>query len=188
MDIVTIFLIAAGLAMDAFAVSVASGITIGKARLSHGLKFGLFFGGFQFVMPVIGYFLSRNFAVYIAAFDHWIAFALLSVIGVKMLVESGDSRERGADDEARLLSLKNMVLLAVATSIDALAVGISFAIIDTNIWTASLVIGIVAFVFSVCGIFLGKRLGNLFGRRVEILGGLILIGIGLRILIEHLFF
>lgn len=188
MDALTISFIAVGLAMDAFAVSVASGMIIRQVQMRHALKFGLFFGVFQFMMPVIGWLLGSYFATYIAAVDHWVAFGLLAVIGGRMIWEAVTGGEETDPDcnEEKLLSLSNMTILAVATSIDALAVGISFAVVGVHIWSASLVIGAVAFLLSAAGIFLGKRLGCLFGRRVEIFGGALLIGIGLKILLEHL--
>jgi len=182
-----VLLIAVGLAMDAFAVSIASGIVIREARISHALKFGVLFGGFQLLMPLLGWLLSVNFAKEIAAFDHWIAFVLLAFIGGKMLLSARRSEEEPME-EAQLLSAGNMLLLALATSIDALAAGIGIAVTGANICSAASVIGVVAFGFSFCGVLLGKQMGALAGKRVELLGGLILIGIGLKILVEHLLF
>jgi len=188
LDILSTLLIAAGLAMDAFAVSLASAMTIRTPKASHALRFGLFFGFFQFLMPVLGWLLGSYFAGLITAYDHWVAFSLLAVIGARMIWESVKGDDETETDEGRLLSFKNMLLLAIATSIDALAVGVSFAVVNTSIWFSSAVIGVVAFLFSFIGVLLGKRLGVLVGKRMEILGGVILIAIGVKILIEHLFF
>lgn len=188
MDIVSTLLIAVGLAMDAFAVSLASGMTIRTPKAFHGVRFGLFFGFFQFLMPVLGWLLGSYFAGYITAYDHWLAFFLLAVIGARMIWESVKGGEESEKDEARLLAVKNMFLLAIATSIDALAIGVSFAVVNVNIWISSVTIGAVAFAFSFAGVLLGKRLGAIVGKRMEIVGGLILIAIGVKILIEHLFF
>ena len=193
MDFISIFLIAIGLAMDAFAVSVSNGILIKKITLSVVLRFGLFFGAFQFAMPIIGWRLGITFSDYIADFDHWIAFGLLSLIGGKMLFDIYQEGKEGVEhvaeaEEAKILSLGNMTMLAIATSIDAMAVGVSFAVIDTNIWAASFVIGVVAFVLSVCGVLIGKKLGDVFKKGATLLGAIILISIAFKILIEHLFF
>ena len=185
MGFAEIFLIAIGLSMDAFAVSLANGIIIKKVTISDCFKFGLFFGVFQFIMPVIGWILGTTVSGYISMFDHWIAFLLLSFIGGKMIYESFK-----ADDEEKdkPLNWKNMTILAVATSIDALAVGISFAVMETKIIISSVIIGVTAFIISFFGVVLGKKLGGKIKSGAEIFGGVILISIGLKILIEHLFF
>jgi len=187
MDIFSTVLIAVGLAMDAFAVSIVSGIALKSPRLSHAAIFGLFFGVFQFIMPVIGWYLGSYFAEYIEKYAHWVAFLLLALIGVKMIAGSleKDEDKRGRDDVS-VINFKNMTLLAIATSIDALAVGISFAVINTNIWLASAIIGAVAFTFSFVGVILGKKLGAIVGKSMETIGGGILVIIGLKILIENL--
>ena len=193
MDILSIFLIAVGLAMDAFAVSVSNGILIKKLTLPIVLKFAVFFGAFQFVMPLLGWRLGITFSASIASFDHWIAFGLLSLIGGKMLLDifkpAGEDEvgEVNETDEKKILSLRNMTILAVATSIDAMAVGVSFAVIETNILFASAIIGIVAFVLSAVGVIIGKKLGDIFKKGAELFGAVILILIGFKILIEHLF-
>ena len=177
--------------MDAFSVSVTDGIILkGKLKFRNALKIGLFFGIFQAVMPCIGYVLGFNFKSYIESVDHWVALILLGFIGGKMLYDG----IRGGDDEEAELEGKNpldnkvLTILAVATSIDALAVGITLATMDCSLALASGVIGTVAFVLSIVGVYIGNKCGNLFGNKADIVGGLVLVGIGLKILIEHLFF
>lgn len=187
MDIFTIIIIGIGLAMDAFSVSVTDGIILKKPRLSSAVKIALFFGGFQFLMPVLGYLLGSAFARYITAFDHWLAFCLLGFIGAKMIWEAFHE-----DDECN--EIKNpldnytLFILAIATSIDALAVGITFATMSVSVIFASALIGIITFFICLLGVFLGSWFGNLLGNKAEITGGLVLIGIGIKILFEHLFF
>ena len=180
-----IFLIAVGLAMDAFAVSLANGIIIKKVKLTDCLKFGLFFGIFQFVMPIIGWVLGITISGYISMFDHWIAFLLLSFIGIKMIYESlkGDETKK-----EKPLNWKNMTILAISTSIDALAVGINFAVMGARVIISSVIIGVTAFIISFFGVILGKKLGNKIKSSAEVFGGIILISVGIKILIEHLFF
>ena len=184
MDLVTIVLIAVGLAMDAFAVSIAKGIVIKSKRRYSALLLASFFGGFQMLMPVIGYFAGIGFREIISGVDHWVAFSLLSVIGLKMIYDSTRKKEGKQEVTLRLYSV---AILAVATSIDALMVGLSFAFLQTSIVEAILAIGVVAFSLSLVGFFFGCGLGRVFGNKIKIVGGLILIAIGLRILIEHLF-
>lgn len=188
MERITIFLIAASLAMDAFAVSVSNGICVYNFRPVDGLKQGFYFGIFQFMMPLIGYFLGSSIKQYIEAIDHWIAFLLLGVIGFNMIVEASKKQENLCSNNPILLENRLLIVQAIATSIDALAVGIGFAILEVNMLQASIIIGMVAFLFSFIGGMLGKRLGVFFRQKAEIFGGLVLIFIGLKILIEHLFF
>lgn len=185
---IEIFLIAVSLALDAFAVSVSSGISIPGFGWKHGVKMGCWFGFFQFAMPLVGWLLGTGVSTYISAVDHWIAFALLALIGGKMVWEALKKARGGGDDDAAPaeLSAKRLTVLAIATSIDALAVGVSMAFMAVNIIAASIVIGVVAFALSVVGGLLGKRLGRLFQQRAELAGGLVLIGIGAKILCEHL--
>lgn len=183
---IEIFLIAVSLAMDAFAVSVSSGISVPGFGWKHAVKMGAYFGFFQLAMPLLGWLLGSGVSQYIEAVDHWIAFGLLVFIGGRMVWEAlkkgcGETEQGAAD-----LSAKRLTVLAVATSIDALAVGVSMAFIDVNIILAAVVIGVVAFVLSVLGGLMGRRLGCLFQRRAEVAGGLVLIGIGVKILLEHL--
>jgi len=189
MGIVTVFFIALSLAMDAFAVSVSNGIALKNFKVSDGVKMGACFGLFQCMMPLIGWMLGNSVRVYIEAIDHWIAFALLLLIGGNMVKEAL-SKDKDEDDRKAdfVLTNKKLVVQAVATSIDALAVGISFAMLNVDIISASIVIGVVCFVVSFVGGSLGKKLGEVFKDRAEILGGIVLIAIGAKILIEHLFF
>jgi len=183
-------LIAIGLSMDAFAVAVTIGITSKDAEKSvmtkRGLITGLYFGFFQGLMPLIGYLLGTQFANKISAFDHWVAVALLCFIGGQMVVGSF----KKDDDEPKEVSMKpkKMLPLAIATSIDALAVGVSFAMVGTKIVPAVITIGLTTFALSFAGVFIGKAFGGKFKSKAELIGGVILILIGLKILIEHLFF
>ena len=187
MGIYTIFLIGIGLAMDAFSVSVTDGIILKKPRLSQSAKIALFFGGFQFLMPVLGYLLGSAFARYITAFDHWLAFALLGFVGGKMIWEAFHEKDE-CDEIKNPLDTYTLFILAIATSIDALAVGITFATMAVSVLFSSALIGIITFFICLLGVYLGSWFGNLLGNKAEIIGGLVLIGIGLKILIEHLFF
>ena len=178
-----IFLIALSLAMDAFAVSVSTGISIPGFGPRQAARIGLWCGAFQFAMPLVGWFLGSSVKTYIEAVDHWIAFGLLALIGGNMIWEA----VRGGEEEALAeLSVKRLFLLALATSIDALAVGITLAFEPVNILFSASVIGVVAFALAMVGGLLGHRLGQLFQRRATILGGVVLVGIGIKILAEHL--
>jgi manganese efflux pump family protein len=183
MDVLTIVLIAVGLAMDALAVSIAKGIAIEHKRRKSGLILALSFGGFQMLMPTIGYFAGFSFKEVIMGIDHWIAFSLLTFIGSKMIY---DSTKKEDDKKDNSLKLHSVVTLSVATSIDALMVGLSFAFLQTSVLEPILVIGIVTFSLSLIGFFFGCGLGRVFGNKIKIVGGLILIAIGLQILLEHL--
>jgi putative Mn2+ efflux pump MntP len=183
MNMIMILFIAFGLAMDAFAVSITNGITIKHQRINNALKIGIFFGSFQALMPLIGWLAGLRLRDFISGFDHWVAFGLLSLIGGKMIYES---TKIGDDKEIRSLNLFVLLLLSIATSIDALAVGLSFAFLKISIATPIIVIGIVTFILSFLGVLVGNKLGHFFENKMEILGGLILIGIGIKILIEHL--
>ncbi|MEJ8737888.1 manganese efflux pump MntP family protein [Erysipelotrichaceae bacterium HCN-30851] len=187
MSIFSIFLIAVGLSMDAFAVSLARAMTIKKQDLlRYALILGFAFGFFQGFMPFIGWWAGSYFQEFIVSIDHWIAFILLALIGGNMIKEAFQN-EDDEEDEKSSLTLKTILILSIATSIDAFAVGISFAFLQVNILTAILLIGITTFVICFMGVFIGNRLGDLLGKYAEILGGGILILIGLKILIEHLF-
>lgn len=183
MDIIALFFIAFGLAMDAFAVSITSGITIKHLRLNHALRIAGFFGGFQAIMPLIGWIAGLSLINYISGIDHWMAFTLLTFIGCKMIYES--TRIEAVENETNPLNLKVLLLLSIATSIDALAVGLSFAILKIAIATPIIVIGTITFALSFLGAFAGNKLGHLFENKIEIAGGLILIAIGTKILLEH---
>ena len=180
----TVLLTGIGLSMDAFAVSICKGLKMHKLNYKQMWLIALFFGGFQAIMPLIGWTLGRSFKTYIEDFDHWIAFALLAFIGGKMAFESFKNEED--DCCCSSLDIKELVVLAIATSIDALAVGIAFAIDDINIWFAILIIGITTFVLSAIGIIIGHRFGAVYKSKAELAGGIILILIGFKILLEHL--
>lgn len=178
-----LMLLAVGLSMDAFAVAICKGLAMDKVTLQRAAVVGLWFGGFQGLMPLLGWLLGSRFAAYITAVDHWIAFALLVLLGINMIREARCPDE---DDTNASLAFRVMLPMAVATSIDALAVGVSLTCMEVDILTAAGVIGAVAFCLSVLGGLLGRRLGCLFQRRAELAGGIVLILIGVRILIEHL--
>ena len=182
MSFAELLLIAVGLSMDAFAVSVCKGLGTRKVSCRHALLAGLYFGGFQFLMPVIGYLLGVRFQTLIESVDHWIAFVLLSGIGVGMLREARRKDEELNDD----YSFKTMLLLAVATSIDALAVGVTFAFLQVELLPSVSLIGVTTFLFSAAGVYIGAVFGSRFKAAAETAGGLILILIGLKILLEHL--
>ncbi len=181
MNTVTILIISIGLAMDAFAVSISSGIAIKKLKIKNFIKIGSFFGIFQGIMPVLGWSLGRSFSKYIESYSRWIAFFLLVLIGGKMIYESFIIKE--TEKETDILSMINLLFLAIATSIDALAVGIAFSVLDINIIKPAIIIGGVTFIMSVIGVYIGDKLGDLFGKKIEIAGGLILILIGIKILV-----
>lgn len=184
MDILELLLIAAGLSMDAFAVSVCKGLSVQRLKPRHYLLTGAWFGGFQALMPSIGFLLGSAFDQYISAFDHWIAFVLLAFIGGNMVRESLSGDEECHDDS---FGLRTMFLLAVATSIDALAVGVTFALLpDVHILSAVSLIGAATFLLSALGLKVGNVFGLRYKARAELAGGVILILMGLKILLEHL--
>ncbi len=184
MDFVTIFLIALGLAMDAVAVSVSLGLTIRSLKIHNGLVISLFFGLFQMIMPLVGWSAGWFLKDYITGIDHWIAFGLLVIIGSRMIYES--VRSRKIEEEINGLSIYLLFMLSIATSIDALAIGVSFALLDISIMKPIIIIGFVTFILSFLGVGFGRHLGRFFQKQIEIAGGLILIAIGLKILLEHL--
>lgn len=188
MDLLTLLLIAVGVSMDAFSVAICKGLSLRRTTIGHCSLVGLWFGGFQALMPTIGYFIGIHFSEAIESFDHWLAFALLALIGINMLREAlgKEEPEEGCEGcNENPLAVGKMFPLAVATSIDALAVGVSFAVLSVDIWSAALCIGLTTFLFS----FVGVRIGSIFGARhkskAELVGGVILILIGLKILLEH---
>lgn len=185
MGLIELFLIAVGLSMDAFAVSVCKGLAMTKCTFKKAAIVGLWFGGFQALMPAIGYILGAQFQEAIASIDHWIAFVLLALIGGNMIHEALDNDEEEADAS---LDVKTMFLLAVATSIDALAIGITFAFLKVSIIPAVCFIGIVTFIISFAGVKIGNVFGARYKNKAEIVGGVILILLGLKILLEHLGF
>lgn len=182
MSFIELFLIAVGLSMDAFAVSVCKGLSVKRLSPKHALLVGIYFGGFQFLMPVIGYLLGFRFEHIITNIDHWIAFVLLAFIGGNMIKESFGKSEELNDD----FSFKTMLMMAVATSIDALAVGITFAFLSVRILPAAGLIGITTFIISGAGIYIGNVFGAKYKSKAELAGGVILILIGVKILLEHL--
>ena len=193
MGLTELFILAVGLSMDAFAVSVCKGLSLGKIKTTHMCIAGAWFGGFQALMPFIGWLAGIQFEHYIKAFDHWIAFVLLVVIGGHMVVEV----LRGEDEEDEVclcaaeaaeehLDIKELFLLAIATSIDALAVGVTFAFLQVEIVPAIIIIGSVTFVISAAGVFIGNIFGSKYKSRAELAGGIILILLGIKILLEHL--
>ncbi len=184
MGFVELFVLAVGLSMDAFAVSICKGLAMQRASAKGMITVGAWFGGFQALMPLIGFFLGTLFADAIEAIDHWVAFVLLAIIGANMLKEafSKDEEQTSAD-----LSVKTMFIMAVATSIDALAVGISLAMAgNVNIWTAIVLIGLTTFSLSAIGVKVGSIFGDKFEKKAQLTGGVILIVLGLKILLEHL--
>lgn len=184
----TLLLMGVGLAMDAFAVSICKGLSMRKVNKKQCLVIGLFFGGFQALMPFIGWVLGSQFEQYITSIDHWIAFILLGFIGGKMVVEAIREKDEAVEVEKMdpPLDFKEMFILAIATSIDALAVGITFAFLQVPIVEAISIIGITTFVISVIGVYVGNFFGNRYKKKAELAGGMILILIGLKILLEHL--
>lgn len=186
MDTLTLLLLALALAMDAFAVAVATGVRLGKLSFPPVFRMAGAFGFFQFLMPVIGWFLGLTVRDLISTWDHWVGFGLLAFVGIGMLREAlskDDSEEKHEGDSTRGMAL---FMLAIATSIDALAVGISLAMTQVNVAATALVIGTITFVISLLGVRLGKRVGQGIQQRAGLVGGLILIGIGVKILVEHL--
>ena len=184
MGVIELLVLALGLSMDAFAVSICKGLSVPKLQAKHCLICGVYFGGFQALMPLIGWALGIRFQSMITNIDHWIAF-VLAVIGANMIKESFSKEEECPDAS---FGFKTMLTLAVATSIDALAVGVTFAFLDVSIVPAVLLIGATTFVCSAVGVKIGNVFGNRFQSKAEFLGGLVLIAIGLKILMEHLFF
>ena len=187
MGIVELLLTAIALSMDAFAVSVCKGLGMRRMRYDQALVISLYFGVFQALMPLIGWLLGTSFSRYIQAFAHWIALLLLAFLGGKMLWDVFHEKEDGEQESAeRRLDHRELFMLAIATSIDALAVGIAFACLDVNIWSSISIIGVTTLVISFAGVWIGNRFGNRFQKKAEIAGGLVLILIGVKILAEHL--
>ena len=220
MDLITLITISIALSMDAFSVSICQGLSTRKFSPKMALSCGLWFGFFQALMPLIGYFLGAQFEHFITHIDHWIAFGLLTIIGVNMIREAaGESisqrdneipsrdvthytdenkhdvigaseqvTESVSESKSKFNSLRTMLIIAIATSIDALAVGVTFAFLRVNIWKSILVIGITTFIFSFVGVKIGNVFGSRYSKAAEITGGVILIVLGIKILVEHLFF
>lgn len=188
MGIIELFLVGIGLSMDAFAVSLCKGLGMKRLDMRQAVIIGVFFGGFQALMPVAGWALGKQFESYITSVDHWIAFALLAFIGGKMIYDAfrGEGYDELAQESAARIDYKELVMLAIATSIDALAVGITFAFLQVNIIVAISIIGITTFVLSVAGVAIGHQFGSRFEKPATIVGGAVLILLGVRILLEHL--
>lgn len=187
MGVLELVLIGIGLSMDAFAVSICKGLGMRTVNIRHCFLIALFFGGFQALMPVAGWLLGRQFRQYITSIDHWIAFGLLAFLGIRMLVDAakGQKEEVSAQEQAHPV-LGELFMLAVATSIDALAVGVTFAFLQVRILPSAALIGCITFVFSVGGVFIGNLFGSRFQNKATVLGGVILIAIGVKILLEDL--
>ncbi|WP_273419540.1 manganese efflux pump MntP family protein [Veillonella caviae] len=185
MSIIEIILISIGLAMDAFGVSIGKGLTMPKGSNGKKIVLAALFGGFQFVMPLIGWAIGRQFIDIIAEFDHWIIFVLLGYLGISMIRESYND-ESDEEAENNNLGFGEMMVLSVATSLDAMAVGLTFAFMDINVWFASGMIGIITFLISLIGIYMGRFMGQFVGRYAELIGGAVLILIGTKILMQHL--
>ena len=191
MDILDLFLIAVGLSMDAFAVSICKGLGMRKVNYRHAVIIALFFGVFQALMPTIGWALGSQFASFVTSFAHWIAFALLLVIGGKMLWDAfheDDQDAEAASAQDGRLDYRELFMLAIATSIDALAVGVSFAFLQVDIAPSVTLIGITTFVISLGGVIIGNKFGERYERGATITGGIVLILIGIKIVVEHYFF
>lgn len=182
MGLLELVLIAVGLAMDAFAVSVCKGLSMSKMEWKKAVIIGLYFGGFQALMPLIGYVLGVGFEDKIKSLDHWIAFILLVFIGMNMIKEAFETKEESNDK----IDFKTMIILAIATSIDALAVGVTFAFLNVNIMLAISLIGIITFIISMIGVKIGNVFGDKYETKAELAGGFILIFLGVKILLEHL--
>ena len=184
MGLITIIIIAFALAMDAFAVSIVSGAAYRQLKVKHALRIALSFGAFQAFMPLIGSLAGLTIRDHIAEYDHWVAFGLLSAVGGKMIYES--FKIKPADDKFNPSNVLVLLVLSLATSIDALAVGITLSFLEVSIAVAVVIIGLVTFVLSYLGVYIGKKAGHFFEGQIEAIGGLVLIALGIKILIEHL--
>lgn len=183
MGILEIILLGIGLAMDAFAVSICKGLSMKRMNWKNAIIIAFYFGVFQAIMPVIGYFLGTTFEIFVTAVDHWIAFILLSFIGGNMIKESFNSEDEDKNDR---VDFKTMIVLAIATSIDALAVGITFAFFDVNVIVAVSIIGVITFFISLLGVKVGNKFGDKYQNKAELMGGILLVLLGIKILVEHL--
>ncbi len=187
MGLVEVFLVAVGLSMDAFAVSICKGLGMRRVNYRHAVVIALFFGGFQAGMPVLGYLLASNFTGLVEPFAHWIAFGLLAYIGGKMIWDAAHEGPEGeqVEEDTQRLDMPELAMLSVATSIDALAVGVSYAMLGVQIaWPAAL-IGITTFCFSFVGVVIGNRIGARWERRATLVGGIVLVCIGIKVVLEH---
>jgi putative Mn2+ efflux pump MntP len=184
MAFITLLLIAVGLSFDTFAVSISSGLILSKITFKQATRIGITFALFQASMPVIGWLVGESIKQYAQDFDHWIAFIILGALGAKMIIESRKSNPE--ERNLNPLDFKVMIGMAVATSIDALIVGFSFALLEVNIFWAAIIIGAITYLVAMLGMLFGKNIGSATGRRMEMLGGILLILLGLKILVEHL--
>lgn len=184
MGILAIFLVAIGLAMDAFSVAICKGLSMKKFETKKALIIGTYFGVFQGIMPIIGFLLGSSFSSIIERYDHWIAFSLLTLIGINMIRESFNKNEEYDTNDN--VDFKSMIWLAIATSIDALTVGITFSFLNVNIWLASLIIAVITYILSIVGVMIGNEFGAKYQTKAQITGGAILILMGIKILVEHL--
>lgn len=182
MTFIELLIIAIGVSMDAFAVSICKGLSVTRLRPKHMLSVGLWFGGFQALMPLLGYYVGIHFSDLVSSVDHWIAFVLLAIIGLGMIKES---RDKDCDDMDPDFSFRTMLAMAVATSIDALAIGVSLAFLKVDIWMSVLIIGITTGLFSMLGINIGNVFGSRYKSTAELIGGIILVVMGVKILVEH---
>jgi manganese efflux pump family protein len=187
MDILIIVIIGIGLAMDCFAVALARGAQPGIDKIRLALVFAFVFGLFQTGMTVIGWAAGSLFMSIIAPYDHWVAFIILFVIGLKMIIEGFKNETTGINKTTNLQQITSILLLSIATSMDALAIGLGFAFLNIDIIIPSLIIGLIAAIFAIAGVLMGTKLEKILGNKIEILGGIILMGIGIKILSEHLF-
>ena len=185
MGFITLIFVAISLAMDAFTVSIAKGISLKEVKPKQAAKVALFFGGFQALMPFLGWLFGLSFEKYIKVFDHWIALILLGAIGGKMLYESFKEDDNEEKEDNDPLNSKSLIILAIATSIDALAVGVTMAFLDVNIVLAVILIGVITFIISFSGVIIGNKVGEYLKNYAEIVGGIILILIGISIFLEH---
>ena len=183
MKIFEIIIIGIGLAMDAFAVSICKGLSMKKIDWKKALVIATYFGAFQALMPILGYFLGTTFSNLVESIDHWIAFILLTIIGGNMINESTDDELKKRNDK---IDIKTMLTLSIATSIDALAIGVTFSFFEVNIWLAIILIGLITFTLSIIGVCIGNKFGDMLQNKSELIGGVVLILIGLKILLEHL--
>ena len=187
MTFIEVLLIGIGLSMDAFAVALSKGLSMKKLNIRYGVLIAVFFGFFQAFMPLIGWLVCRSFEKYITRVDHWIVFVLLGFIGIKMIVDAiKDRNKEEKDSEREQIRIGELLILAIATSIDALAVGISFAFLSINIWSSITIIGITTLILSFLGVLIGNKFGAKYQTKAQIAGGIILILVGLKILLEHL--
>jgi len=182
MNVFSVILIGLSLSMDSFAVSLGSGISIRRLKARHIFRTCLFFALFQFIMPVAGWYLGNTFSAYIKAFDHWIAFGLLAYVGIKMIRETF----RPSDTQSDIRDLSRLFILSLATSIDALAIGLTFSCLGHEIWLPAVIIGCVTFAVCLIGFQFGRSIGGVLGKWAGFTGGIVLIGIGIKILIEHM--